>query len=82
MHQFGPWIDTLRIARKAWPDCSSYALEDLIAVLGLQQRVDEFCRDRRAHDALYDAVASAMLLSHLLEHPDWKSITLAELMRV
>jgi hypothetical protein len=48
-------------------------------MLGLKQRVDELCPDKEAHDALYDAVASAMLLSHLLEQPGWESVTLAEL---
>ena len=79
MHQFGPWIDTLRVARKAWPGCSSYALEDLVDMLGLKQRVADLCPGKEAHDALYDAVASAMLLSHLLEQPEWKRITLAEM---
>lgn len=82
MHRFGPWIDTLRVARKAWPGAPSYALEDLIAMLGLKQRVDFLCPDKKAHDALYDAVASAMLLSYLLEQPAWESVTLAELTTV
>jgi DNA polymerase III epsilon subunit-like protein len=30
MHRFGVWIDTLRIARKVWPGCASYALGDLV----------------------------------------------------
>ena len=79
LHRFGPWIDTLRIARKAWPGCPSYALEDLTVILGLKQRVDNLCPGGQAHDALYDAVASAMLLEHLLEQPGWEKITLAEL---
>lgn len=79
MHQFGPWIDTLRIARKVWPGCSSYSLEDLIVQLGLKQRVGELCSGRSAHDALYDAVASAMLLEHLLEQPGWERVTVGEL---
>lgn len=79
MHPFGPWIDTLRVARKAWPGCPSYALEDLTGMLGLKQQVDDLCPGREAHDALYDAVASAMLLSHLLEQPEWKRVTLAEM---
>lgn len=79
MHQFGPWIDTLRIARKAWPGCPSYALEDLIVTLGLKHRIDGFCPDKEAHDALYDAVASALLLSHLLEQPGWERVTLSDL---
>jgi len=79
MHPFGPWIDTLRIARKVWPGCPSYALGDLVVMLGLQPRVDERCLGKEAHDALYDAVASAMLLEHLLEQPGWGSVTVGEL---
>jgi len=82
MHPFGPWIDTLRISRKVWPDCLSYALEDLILVLGLSMRVDEICAGRNAHDALYDAVASAMILEHLLEQPGWDKVTVGELARL
>jgi DNA polymerase-3 subunit epsilon len=79
MHQFGPWLDTLKIARKVWQGCPSYALEDLIVLLDLKHRVDALCAGREAHDALYDAVASAMLLEHLLEQPGWESITVSEL---
>jgi DNA polymerase-3 subunit epsilon len=79
MHQFGPWIDTLRIARKVWPGCASYALEDLIVLFDLKSRVDMLCSGKEAHDALYDAVASAMLLEHLLEQPGWGGATVGEL---
>ncbi len=79
LHRFGPWIDTLRIARKAWPGCASYALEDLTVMLGLKQQVGNLCPGKQAHDALYDAVASAMLLEHLLEQPGWENTTRAEL---
>jgi len=79
MHRFGPWIDTLRIARKAWPGCPSYALGDLVAMLGLTTEVVALCPGREAHDALYDAVASAKLLEYLLEQPGWGNVTIAEL---
>ena len=79
MHRFGPWIDTLKIARKAWPECPSYALEDLIEILGLRQRIETLCPGRGAHDALYDAVASAVLLEHLIEQPEWNGATVGEL---
>ncbi len=79
MHRFGIWIDTLRIARRAWPGCPSYALEDLIVMLDLKARVDALCVGRAAHDALYDAVASAMLLEHVLEQPGWASSSIGEL---
>ena len=79
MHQFGPWLDTLKIARKVWKGCPSYALENLIVMLDLKQRVDALCSGREAHDALYDAVASAMLMEHLLEQPGWGDVTVGEL---
>ena len=79
MHQFGVWIDTLRIARKAWPGCASYALEDLIVMLDLKPDVDALCGDKEAHDALYDAVASAKLLEYLLAQPGWGDLTVGEL---
>ncbi len=82
MHRFGPWIDTLRVARKAWPGCASYALGDLILRLDLKDRADALCPGREAHDALYDAVASALLLEHLLAQPGWADLTVGELAAV
>ncbi len=82
MHPFGPWIDTLRIARKVWPGCPSYALEDLIVMLDLKPKVDALCAGKDAHDALYDAVASAMILEHLLEQPGWGGVTVGELVSI
>lgn len=79
MHKFGLWIDTLKVARKVWPGCPSYALEDLLSMFGLKPKVDELCPGREAHDALYDAVAAAMLLEHLLEQPGWENVTVGEL---
>jgi DNA polymerase III epsilon subunit-like protein len=79
MHRFSIWIDTLRIARKVWPGCPSYALEDLIVMLDLKERVDMLCPGREAHDALYDAVASAALLERLMERPEWRNVTVYEL---
>ena len=79
MHQFGLWIDTLRIARKVWPGCSSYALDDLIVQLDLKPQIDELCAGKEAHDALYDAVASAKLLEHLLAQPGWGNVTVGDL---
>ena len=79
MHRFGVWIDTLKIARKAWPGCASYALDDLVVTLNLKPRIDGLCPGRAAHDALYDAVASAMLLEHLLSQPGWGGLTVGEL---
>jgi DNA polymerase III epsilon subunit-like protein len=73
MHRFGPWIDTLKLARQAWPSAPSHKLEDLIAGFGLKARVCEICPNGAPHDALYDAVACAVLLEHLLKQPGWEN---------
>ena len=79
VHPFGCWIDTLKIARKAWPGCVSYALEELIVLLDLKPEVDALCAGKEAHDALYDAVASAKLLEYLLKQPGWGDLTVGDL---
>lgn len=76
MHRFGSWVDTLALARQAWPKAPSHKLEDLIAGLGLglEKRIREICLTGEAHDALYDAVACAVLLEHLLTQPGWQNL--------
>jgi len=74
MHRFGPWIDTLKLARQAWPHAPSHKLEDLIQGLGLIDRVRECCASGKPHDALYDAVACAVLLEYLLKQPGWENL--------
>ncbi len=75
MHRLGPWVDTLALARKAWPAAPSHKLEELIGGLGLRPRVRELCPDRDAHDALYDAVACAVLLEQIFMLPGWDGLT-------
>ncbi|GAA5482295.1 3'-5' exonuclease [Haloferula sargassicola] len=65
-HRFGPWLDTLQVARAAWPELPSHALSDLCDALGLSDRVREMQPERRWHDALFDATASLVLLEHLV----------------
>ena len=65
-HPFGPWIDTLHLARAAWPDLESFSLGALCDRFQLTPAVDRAHPGRRWHDALYDATASAVLLEHLV----------------
>jgi len=76
MHRFGPWIDTLALARKAWPEAPGHKLEDLISGLKLETRVRELCPRGEAHDALYDAIACAVLLEYLLVQPGWERLAI------
>lgn len=67
MTAFGPWVDTLKLARRLWPLMRSYALGDIIGALGLGAEVDQLCPGRAWHDALYDACAGAVLLCHIMK---------------
>ena len=79
LHRFGPWIDTLRLTRKAYPQLASAALEDVVTALHLQPRLDAMIPGRAPHDALYDAVACALLLEHFLSLPGWADVTVQAL---
>jgi DNA polymerase-3 subunit epsilon len=76
LESFGPWIDTLKLARSAWPDLSSYKLEDLIQTFDLEADLNKWLPGREPHDALYDAAASARFLQHLLSQPGWGDVDL------
>lgn len=65
-HGFGPWIDTLQLSRAAWPELPSHSLGDLCKALGLEDKVTDIVPDKTWHDALYDAVASIVLLEKII----------------
>ena len=80
---WGPWVDTLRIARQLRPGLPGYSLDHLILSEGIGPELEKlaavWCPTGRAqrHAALYDAIAAALLLtawqrSGLLRSPvDW-----------
>lgn len=72
LHSGGPWIDTLRLARVAFPALPSHALQDVIGASGLLPRVQQLCLGREPHDALFDAFCSAAFLECLLAQPEWR----------
>lgn len=65
-HSFGPWVDTLDLARAVYPDLPSHALGEVIRALGLESEPEIRAEDFRWHDARCDAVASLVLLRHLI----------------
>jgi len=79
LHRFGPWVDTLALVRHAYPALVSKSLEDVAAALGLVPQIQSLCPGRGPHDALYDATACAVLLTHLLALPGWACVTLEAL---
>ena len=81
MHELGPWIDTLKLARHARPDLAGHSLTEVCEALGLSGRAREFCPGRSWHDALFDAFASALVLEHCLALPGWEEVSIAALSR-
>lgn len=66
-HGFGPWVDTLLLARAAWPELADHSLGALCEVHGLTESIRARVPGRSWHDALFDSVASLVLLSYLID---------------
>jgi DNA polymerase III subunit epsilon len=81
MHQLGPWIDTLKLARHARPDLEGHSLSEVCDAMGLTARVRTFCPGRSWHDALFDAFAGALVLEHCLALPGWEEVGIEALSR-
>ena len=79
LEPWGPWIDSLTLARHLHPSLPSHELGSVVASLGLLPRVMELIPAWQPHDALSDAFASAVVLEHLLSLPAWRDVPLAQL---
>ncbi len=85
---WGPWLDTCKLARTVWPEAPQHRLEFLLRSSGLQNRLDAeaelWCPSgrRHYHAALYDALAAALLLLHILQMPNLQSLSLLELLQL
>ncbi len=66
LHGFGPWVDTLQVAQAAFPQQSDYSLESLSHLLGVVVETQRHCPGRTFHDALFDAVATLLVLREIL----------------
>jgi len=77
--EWGPWIDTLSIYRALYPGLESYGLGELAGFFRCLERIDRLAKlhcpegRRRSHCALYDALASAVLLLRLEETEDLRN---------
>jgi DNA polymerase III epsilon subunit-like protein len=59
--RWGPWTDTLRLAKAMYPTLPGYSLGELCETFGVVPEME----GRTWHDALYDAVACARLAIRL-----------------
>lgn len=79
---WGPWIDTLRLYELVFPVLPDHSVRALIQVFGLQEQLDIHAESHcppsrcRYHCALYDALAAALLLTHMGRLPGYEQLTL------
>jgi len=59
--KWGPWVDTLKLARARFPKVPGHKLGELCEAFGCVPQID----GRTWHDGLYDAIACAMLAIRL-----------------
>ncbi len=81
-HGFGPWVDTLALARQAAPTLPDHSLSCVCDALGITDSVTALVNDAahaRWHDALYDAAASLQLLRTLVAALSMHRATLADI---
>lgn len=84
---WGPWLDSRLLAERVFPGMQEYKLENLIRGLGLQTILDQwaelFCPKARAryHCALYDALASWLLMLAMGKTASWQEWSLDRLLR-
>lgn len=71
-HGFGPWVDTLHLSRAAYPELTDYSLGNICDSLNLTDEIDQLAKTASEdhtitwHDALYDSIASIVLLRHIV----------------
>lgn len=84
--EWGPWVDTLRLARAWAPSLGDFRLAELVRVLRLGDRLDALATRRcpagrrRFHCAGYDALAAALVLRHLGALEGRSALTLGRLL--
>ncbi len=87
-HEWGPWVDTGRLYPQLYPQLVSAKLADVVAVAGLQERLDDAAKQHcpaarcHYHAALYDALAGALLLARLAEDPGMAAESLTWLLQM
>ena len=79
---WGLWVDTCVLYSKLFPQLESHKLVDLIKLFELDSELDRialiYCPKQRVkfHCALYDALASMLLIRHISRFPGFENITL------
>ncbi len=82
LHGFGPWLDTLNIARAVLPDLPDHALGSVIKALDLEVELRDLCPELSWHDALFDAVACLVFLRRVIRDLDLGDLHVVQLVNL
>ena len=80
LHGFGPWLDTLPLARAVLPDLPGHSLGEVAAVLGVEDDIRARCEGLDWHDALFDAVACLAILQRVIMNSASPDFTVGQLL--
>lgn len=80
LHGFGPWADTLTLARALLPHLAGHSLAEVVGALGAEAEVRALCPSLGWHDALFDAVACLVVLRVLIERGGWPVATVGQVL--
>ena len=87
-NDWGPWVDTGRLIPQMFHGIGSAKLEDLVTRFALADELEALAalhcppQRRRYHAALYDALASALLLRAALRRPEFAGATIPWLLHL
>lgn len=67
-HGFSPWVDSLKVSRSAYPNLAKHKLGNMVNILKPEfvTKLNTLCKGFSWHDALYDSVASLMILAQII----------------
>lgn len=79
---WSPWLDSCVLLKRLYPTLETAKLSSAIEVFGLKEKLDylaeKFCppKRRKWHCALYDAIASALLLIHICSQDGFEDVSI------
>lgn len=82
LHGFGPWLDTLNMARAVLPDLPEHSLGTVINALDLEVEVRGLCPGLSWHDALFDAVACLVFLRRVIADLDLGGLRVGQMVNL
>jgi DNA polymerase-3 subunit epsilon len=79
MHGFGPWIDTLALARALLPTLDDHSLSSVAVEVGVVDSIRFACPGLDWHDALFDAVASLLVAQRIIARSGLQDFAVAQI---